>query len=189
MRQKSGQEKQPAEDAIRDIRRAISTLSGEAEDPHHPGRTARRGKYCRAPPPRGHRLVDVLWLVEGVPGDRQETACRRDRPNSRAALPTQQSPTTQLSRLRNLTPGPPPFSAMNSTPADSSAERIAASVRGCGDRFPISKSESVTLETPAAAATAAAVIPRPARAIRHCSADMVISLTVEDFLACSMLSM
>ena len=66
----------------------------------------------------------------------------------------------QLSRLRSLTPGPLPFSAMNSMPADSSAERIAASVRGCGDRFPISKSESVTLETPAAAATAAAVIPK-----------------------------
>jgi hypothetical protein len=28
--------------------------------------------------------------------------------------------------LRSLTPGPPPFSSMNSTPADSNARRIAA---------------------------------------------------------------
>ena len=68
MRQKSGPEKQPAEDAIRDIRRAtrrhfsaeekirvvLEGLRGEAE-------------YCQTVSPRGHRLVDVLWLVERVP--------------------------------------------------------------------------------------------------------------------------
>jgi len=31
-----------------------------------------------------------------------------------------------MTARRNLTPGPPPFSAMNSTPADSRAARMAA---------------------------------------------------------------
>src|SRR5262249_49195762 len=37
---------------------------------------------------------------------------------------------------RNLTPGPPPFSSMNSTPADSSAFRRAARVEPCATRGP-----------------------------------------------------
>jgi hypothetical protein len=68
MRQKSGPEKQPAEDAIKDIRRGdASTLFGRGEDPRRAGRAPRRGEHCRTVPPRGHRLVDVLWLVERVP--------------------------------------------------------------------------------------------------------------------------
>jgi transposase len=67
MRQKSGPEKQPAEDAIRDIRRATRRHFSAEEKIHRPGRAARRGEHSRALPPRGHRLIDVLWLVEGVP--------------------------------------------------------------------------------------------------------------------------
>ena len=189
MRQKSGQEKQPAEDAIRDIRRATRPhFSGEEKI-----RIVLEGR-------RGEESIAVLRRREGIASSMYygwskeflETGKKRLAGEAGRIAGLYQLGKvlpTQLSRLRSLTPGPLPFSAMNSTPAASRAERIAASVRGCGDRFPISKSESVTLETPAAAATAAAVIPRPARAIRHCSADMVISLTVEDFLACSILSM
>src|SRR6202042_2806042 len=42
-----------------------------------PGRAAGGGEHSRALPPRGHRLVDVLWLVERVPGGRQEATRRR----------------------------------------------------------------------------------------------------------------
>src|SRR6202020_1297206 len=41
------------------------------------GRVAGGGEHRRTLSARGHRLVDVLWLVERVPGGRQEAACRR----------------------------------------------------------------------------------------------------------------
>src|ERR1700730_9603591 len=44
-----------------------STLFGRGEDPRRAGRAPRRGEHCRTVSPRGHRLVDVLWLVERVP--------------------------------------------------------------------------------------------------------------------------
>src|SRR5271170_450825 len=44
-----------------------STLFGRGKDPRGAGRAARRGEHCRTVSPRGHRLVDVLWLVERVP--------------------------------------------------------------------------------------------------------------------------
>ena len=69
MQQKSGPEKQPAEDAIRDIRRATRRhFSAEKKIPRRAGRAARRGEHRRTLSPRGHRLVDVLWLVETVLG-------------------------------------------------------------------------------------------------------------------------
>ena len=67
MRQKSGPEKQPAEDAIRDIRRATRRHFSAEEDPRRTGRVARGGEHRRALSARGHRLIDVLRLVEGVP--------------------------------------------------------------------------------------------------------------------------
>jgi hypothetical protein len=54
--------------------RDASTLFGRGEDPHRAGRAARRGKHCRTLSPQGHRLVDVLWLVERVPRGRQKAA-------------------------------------------------------------------------------------------------------------------
>ena len=68
MRQKSRPEKQPAEDAIRDIRRA-TRRHFSAEEKIRIVLEGLRGEesiaeLCR---PRGHRLIDVLWLVEGVP--------------------------------------------------------------------------------------------------------------------------
>src|ERR1700735_1626472 len=47
-----------------------ATLFSWREDPHRTGRAARGGEHRRALPPRGHRLIDVLWLVEGVPRGR-----------------------------------------------------------------------------------------------------------------------
>src|SRR6202020_963088 len=41
------------------------------------GRVARGGEHRRTLSARGHRLVDVLWLVERVPGGRQEATRRR----------------------------------------------------------------------------------------------------------------
>jgi hypothetical protein len=73
MRQKSGLEKPPAEDAIRDIRHATRRHFSAEEKI----RVVLEGLHRRALPPRGHRLVDVLSLVEGVPGGRQEAACWR----------------------------------------------------------------------------------------------------------------
>ncbi|ABA06346.1 helix-turn-helix, Fis-type [Nitrobacter winogradskyi Nb-255] len=46
-------------------------LFGGGEDPYRAGRTARRGEHLRALPPRRHRRLDVLRLVQGVPGSRQ----------------------------------------------------------------------------------------------------------------------
>jgi transposase len=68
MRQKSGPEKQPAEDAIRDIRRA-TRRHFSAEEKIRVVLEGLRGEesiaeLCRR---EGHRLVDVLWLVERVP--------------------------------------------------------------------------------------------------------------------------
>jgi hypothetical protein len=74
MRQKSGPEKQPAEDAIREIRRATRRHFSAEEKIRVVleglRRPARGGKHRRTPSARGHRLVDVLWLVEKVPGGR-----------------------------------------------------------------------------------------------------------------------
>src|SRR5271163_4306573 len=50
-------------------RDASAFFSGR-EDQHRIGRAPWRGEHSRALPPRGDRLVDVLWLVEGVPGGR-----------------------------------------------------------------------------------------------------------------------
>src|SRR4029077_20924882 len=54
-----------------------STLFGRGEDPRRTGRAARGGEHRRTLSPRGHRLVDVLWLAERVPGGRQEATRRR----------------------------------------------------------------------------------------------------------------
>src|SRR4029077_12660191 len=57
-----------------------STLFGRGEDPRRTGRAARGGEHRRTLSPRGHRLVDVLWLVERVPGGRQKATRRRHSP-------------------------------------------------------------------------------------------------------------
>ena len=67
MRQKSGPEKQPPEDAIRDIRRATRRTFQLKRRSASSWKGCAGGEHSRALPPRGHRLVDVLWLVEGVP--------------------------------------------------------------------------------------------------------------------------
>jgi hypothetical protein len=71
MRQKSGPEKQPAEDAIREIRRATRRHFSAEEKIRVVleglRRPARGGEHRRTPSARGHRLIDVLWVVEGVP--------------------------------------------------------------------------------------------------------------------------
>ena len=67
MRQKPGPEKQPAEDAIRDIRRA-TRRHVSAEEKIRVVLEGLRGEESIAEPCRreGIGLVDVLWLVERV---------------------------------------------------------------------------------------------------------------------------
>jgi hypothetical protein len=74
----------------------------------------------------------------------------------------------QVAPFLNLTPAPPPFSAMNLTPADSSAARIAASVRGLS-ASPRSRRTMVFVETLAFSANSLTPISRAARAMRHCA--------------------
>jgi transposase len=69
MRQKSGPEKQPAEEIIRDIRRTTRRHFSAEEKIRIVLEGLRgEGERRRTLSPRGHRLVDVLWLVERVPG-------------------------------------------------------------------------------------------------------------------------
>src|ERR1700727_2155629 len=77
MRQKSWPEKQPAEDAIRDIRRATRRHFSAEEKIRTYWKGCGGGEHRRTLSARGHRLVDVLWLVERVPGGRQEATRRR----------------------------------------------------------------------------------------------------------------
>ena len=72
-------------------------------------------------------------------------------------------------RPANLTPGPPPFSAMNSTPADSRAARIAATVAGFNSS-PRSRREIVFGETSALAANSRMPSAVATLAILHCVA-------------------
>src|ERR1700722_16774132 len=74
MRQKSGSEKQPAEETIEDIRRATRRhLSAEEKIRVVLEGLRGRGEHRRTLSPRGHCLVNVLQLVERVPGGWQET--------------------------------------------------------------------------------------------------------------------
>src|ERR1700677_4152391 len=52
-------------------------LFGRRKDPYRAGGVAGRGEHLRAVPPRGYRRLDVLRLVQGVPGGRQTPAGRR----------------------------------------------------------------------------------------------------------------
>ena len=68
MRQKSGPEKAPAEQVVKDIRRATRRqFSAEEKIRIVLEGRARRREYRRTVPARGDRLIDVLRLVEGVP--------------------------------------------------------------------------------------------------------------------------
>jgi hypothetical protein len=78
MKQKSVSGKAPAEKVLKDIRRQTTqALFGRGKDPYRAGGVAGRGEHLRAVPPRGHRRLDVLRLVQGVPGGRQTPAGRR----------------------------------------------------------------------------------------------------------------
>ncbi len=65
-----------AEDAIKVIRRATRRHFSAEDKIRIAGGSAWGGQHLRAVSPRRHRFVDVLWLVEGVPGGRQEAPCR-----------------------------------------------------------------------------------------------------------------
>jgi transposase len=57
MGQKSGPVKEPAEQVVKEIRRATRRqFSAEEKIPHRPVRTSRRGQHRRAVPPRRHPI-------------------------------------------------------------------------------------------------------------------------------------
>jgi transposase len=66
MKQKSGPGKAPAERVLKNIRRQTRRQYSAEEKIRIVLRTARRGEYLRALPPRRHRRLDVLRLVQGV---------------------------------------------------------------------------------------------------------------------------
>ena len=79
MRQKSGPEKQPAEDAIRDIRRA-TRRHFSAEEKIRIVLEGRGGEHSRALPPRGHRLSMYYgWSKEFLEAGRRRLAGDRAR--------------------------------------------------------------------------------------------------------------
>jgi hypothetical protein len=53
---------------------ALDLLFRARGDPHRAGGTTRRGEHLRAVPPGGHCRLDLLRLVQGVPGGRQAPA-------------------------------------------------------------------------------------------------------------------
>ena len=76
---------------------------------------------------------------------------------------------TERSGFRRRTPGPPPFSAMNSMPAFSRAPRTSSRVRGYGSLTPRSKSAIVFVAVLLASERSDCDHPRRPRAPRHCS--------------------
>jgi hypothetical protein len=91
----------------------------------------------------------------------------------------------QLARRRqppvflSRTPGPPPFSAMNSTPADSSAARIADTVLSRGAVSAPSIRASVRSVVPAAVASWPRLHPTNARAARSWAGCMSVFMTFQ----------
>lgn len=71
MKQKSGPGKAPAEQVLKDIRRQTRRQYSAEEKIRIVLEGLRGGEYLRAVPPRGYRRLNVLRLVEGVPGGRQ----------------------------------------------------------------------------------------------------------------------
>ena len=72
MKQKSGPDKAPAEQVLKNIRRQ-TRRQYSAEEKIRIVLEGLRGEeeHLGALPPRGYRCLDVLRLVEGVPGGRQ----------------------------------------------------------------------------------------------------------------------
>src|SRR5437660_11979665 len=66
MGQKSGPVKEPAEQVVKEIRRATRRQFSAEEKIRSPERSARRGQHRRAMPPRGDRPEPLLPLVEGI---------------------------------------------------------------------------------------------------------------------------
>ena len=72
MKQKSGPGKAPAEQVLKDIRRQ-TRRQYSAEEKIRIVLEGLRGEenISELVPPRGHRRIDVLRLVQGIPGGRQ----------------------------------------------------------------------------------------------------------------------
>jgi hypothetical protein len=76
-------------------------------------------------------------------------------------------------RFRNRTPGPPPFSSMNSTPAVSNARLMTFKVARRGVLAVDSNCLTVTIPTPARSARSCCVQSRSPRAALHCAEDSI----------------
>jgi hypothetical protein len=152
-------------------------------------------KICRGPsdriPPRrlGRALSTKLRVassaVAGIGQPRLSAVISvvrlRDRLHELSATPERSArfrPPTYCFfgwRLRSRTPGPPPFSSMNSTPAASNV-RCSASIVLSFKSSPRSNLATVSVDTLAAAATSRTPKPSAARAMRHCTGDIIITM-------------
>src|SRR5450432_3157396 len=81
-------------------------------------------------------------------------------------------PDFPLTGFRSRTPGPPPFTSMNSTPAASRAARIAVRLFGIGSLRPASKFLTVDSPTLAAFASSSCVQFTSPRAARQTADDI-----------------
>jgi hypothetical protein len=81
--------------------------------------------------------------------------------------------------FRRRTPGPPPFSSVNSTPADSSACLMTWSVDLRGSLFPASTWRIVTTPTLAASASCCWLQSRRPRAARHWAAVITAQIATQ----------
>jgi hypothetical protein len=105
--------------------------------------------------------------AESVRGEHPRSSHRGTQPRSR---PATYDPLFRLRlRLRNRTPGPPPFSSMNSTPARFRTLAIAASVAASPAYLPVSMFVIVFRWRRAASARSRTVQFSAARAILTCA--------------------
>jgi hypothetical protein len=119
------------------------------------------------------RKRDLLSVdPEGLNPTNLKTSCKHHRFSLTATLYFFRVP--RFAFLRR-TPGPPPFSSMNSTPAPSRVRCNASTVLSFNSA-PRSNLATVSIETLAAAASSRTPNPSAARAIRHWTGNKIIIL-------------
>ena len=169
---------------------AVHRIKSEKADPPLPGK-ARRGRVGgpvgqpHRPTRRGDRDLNRQWYERNtgnVIKDIQRRGGLRGQVHSAVVvLGGVRRRTTYFRgffwvRSRSLTPGPPPFSSMNSTPAFSRTRLMFESVSGSPAYRPTSRLVTVLRCKPVASARSRTVQFNAARAIRTCALVTVIKL-------------
>ena len=124
-----------------------------------------RGRRTGAAPPPSHRRHG------GTKRRRPLSVIRSDHPRGRRC----DQDLFRVCRFLRRSPGPPPFSSMNSIPPASNTRWMASTVRSFSSS-PRSNRATVSTDTLAAAASSRTPQPKAARAIRHCTGKKIITL-------------